>query len=65
MLLLHYLGVLERELAAVDLHALVFPVLSLQLAVAGGLLPDGTPLTQLLHMRCGTHSHMHAPWQGW
>lgn len=52
MLLVHYLGVLVRELCACDLQPLALPALSLQLATAECLITEGSkPLCQLIHMR--------------
>ena len=53
MLLVHYLGVLVRELCACDLHPLALPALLLQLATSECLIAEGSrPLCQLIHMRC-------------
>ena len=53
MLLVHYLGVLVRELCACDLHPLALPALLLQLATSECLMAEGSPtLCQLIHMRC-------------
>ena len=53
MLLVHYLGVLVRELCACDLHPLALPALLLQLAISECLMAEGSrPLCQLIHMRC-------------
>ena len=53
MLLVHYLGVLVRELCACDLHPLALPALLLQLVTSECLMAEGSrPLCQLIHMRC-------------
>ena len=53
MLLVHYLGVLVRELCACDLHPLALPALLLQLVTSECLMAEGSrPLRQLIHMRC-------------
>ena len=52
MLLVHYLGILARELCARDLLPLALPAFSLQLATAECLVTEGSnPLCRLIHMR--------------